>query len=238
MSKTVVLLSGGQDSTTAFYWALMRGDFDDVAAVSFDYQQRHRVELELARKTAEDAGVAYDVIPVNSLSHLGAASLTNPEIGNADERSQRNVYAEERGLPASFVPGRNVLFFALAAAWGAPLGFDSIVTGVCAQDRAGYPDCRYEFVEAMEAALQHALDMPGFQVFAPILHIDKAQTWALADDLGVLENIRRETHTCYEGVRDELHEWGYGCGNCGACVERARGWAEFAADAVAENPVA
>lgn len=228
-----VLLSGGQDSTTCLYWAKHR--FKDVIAVSFDYGQRHRVELECAAELAIRARVDdYVVIPVEALGAMGFASLTNELIQNDGKGRIRNTYAESRGLPPSFVPGRNVVFFALAAAWGAA-AHDSraIVTGVCAQDRAGYPDCREEFVRAQEKALGLALDIPDFEIHAPLLLRTKAQTWMLADQLGVLDLIRHETNTCYEGDRDTSHEWGFGCGTCGACVERARGYDEWKRDRIA-----
>ena len=225
-----VLLSGGQDSTTCLYWAKAR--FRDVVAVSFDYGQRHRVELDLAADIAIEAKVNdYVVIPVEALGAMGLASLTNRNIRNDGTGDTRNEYAESRGLPPSFVPGRNVVFFALAAAWGAAV-HDSraIVTGVCQQDDAGYPDCRSDFVRAQEKALGLALDIPGFEIHAPLLLRSKAQTWALADQLGILELVRHRTNTCYEGDRSTTHEWGFGCGECGACVERARGYDEFKRD--------
>lgn len=232
-SKAVVLLSGGQDSTTCFYWALDR--FDLVEAVSFDYGQRHKIELELAEATAAKNDVPWDVLPVEALKQLGGGSLTNPEIANVGVGGRRpgkteaaNVYAEKRGLPPSFIPGRNVLFFALAAAYAVQRGIETIVTGVCQQDHSGYPDCRAVFVEQMQKTLQLALDAHGaFKIEAPLLWLDKSMTWKLAETLGVLDEIILQTHTCYEGVHDNPHEWGYGCGECGACVERRRGYEEF-----------
>ena len=227
MNRAVCLLSGGQDSTTCLYYALE--EYDEVIALSFDYSQRHRVELRAARKIANKAKVPHDVLPVEALARMGAASLTNPEIANVGEGGELNVYAEARGLPPSFVPGRNVLFFGLGAAWAVTRGCDTLVTGVCAQDRAGYPDCRIEFVDAMEATLKLALDHEAFSIDAPLLTRDKAETWLLAAELGVLGTIVEETHTCYEGDRENFHPWGYGCGECGACIERARGFEQFRA---------
>lgn len=222
-----VLLSGGQDSATCLFWARER--FRDLVAVSFDYGQRHRVELDLARDLAVRADVDdYVVMPVEALGAMGFASLTNEDIRNDGKGQVRNHYAEEHGLPPSFVPGRNVVFFALAAAWGAAAhGSHSIVTGVCGQDRAGYPDCRAEFVRAQEKALGLALDIPDFEIHAPLLERTKAQTWRMADDLGVRDLIVEHTNTCYEGNRELRHVWGYGCGECGACQERRRGWNEY-----------
>lgn len=232
-SKALVLLSGGQDSTTCFYWALDR--YDEIEALSFDYGQRHRVELLAAEATAAKAGVDWECLSVEALKIIGGGSLTNPEIANVGEPGPaRNVYAEEHDLPPSFVPGRNPVFFSLAGAFAAMRGISTIVTGVCQQDRSGYPDCRAEFVAAFEIAIQLALDAPAaFRIEAPLMKLDKAQTWALAHQLGRLTEIVLETHTCYEGVRGRPHEWGYGCGECGACVERRKGYEGFRAQQLA-----
>lgn len=224
-SAAIVLLSGGQDSTTCFYKALR--DYDLIEAVSFDYGQRHRVELGLAADTAAAAGVRHTVLPVDALKVLGAGSLTNQTIENTPGgASAADGWHARHDLPPSFVPGRNLLFFTLAAAYGIPRDINSIVTGVCGTDRAGYPDCRAEFVVAMEEAIARGMDEPTFHIDAPLLELTKAQTWKLAEELNVLDEIVERTHTCYEGNREDLHEWGFGCGKCGACVERARGYNE------------
>jgi 7-cyano-7-deazaguanine synthase len=224
----VVCLSGGQDSTTCLFDALRR--YGRVHAVSFDYGQRHRVELQCAAALASKAGVEQVVLPVGAFSQLADGSLTNPAIASRlDAAGTGNTYAELRGLPSSFVPGRNIIFLGLAAAFGVPRGYETLVAGVCSTDEAGYPDCRADFVESLVATIRIGMDCPGFTIDAPLLHRTKAQTWALADELGVLELVRTETHSCYEGVRGELHEWGHGCGACPACETRARGWAEFRA---------
>jgi 7-cyano-7-deazaguanine synthase len=224
----VVCLSGGQDSTTCLYDALRR--YDRVHAVSFDYGQRHRVELECAAALAAGAGVEHVVLPIGVFSQLGDGSLTNPAIASRlDATGTGNAYAELRGLPSSFVPGRNIIFLGLAAAFGVPRGYETLVAGVCSTDEAGYPDCRADFVASLAETIRIGMDCPDFAIDAPLLHRTKAQTWALADELGVLELVRTQTHSCYEGVRGELHEWGHGCGACPACETRARGWAEFQA---------
>lgn len=225
--SAVVLLSGGQDSTTCFYWAL--AEYERVEAVSFDYGQRHRVELDLAALTARSAGVEHVVIPVASLAFLAAGSLTNPAIDNTPGGAvAADGWHARHGLPPSFVPGRNLLFFTLAAAYAIPRGIDTIVTGVCGTDHAGYPDCRAAFVRAMEAAVRVGMDESGFEIEAPLLDLTKAETFELAQTLGVLTEILVNTSTCYEGDRSgPLKPWGYGCGVCGACVERANGYAEF-----------
>lgn len=228
MNRAVVLLSGGQDSTTVLYKTLR--DYDQVDAVSFDYGQRHAVELELASQTAAKNMIPWTIIPVEGLKKLGAASLTNDEIPNTERGATApGGWHSDHALPPSFVPGRNMLFFTLAAAYAIPKYIDTIVTGVCATDHAGYPDCRAEFVGAAEVAIRLAMDTPSFSIDAPLLNLTKAQTWQLADDLGVLGEIVMNTNTCYEGNRHDAHPWGFGCGVCGACTERALGWEEFQA---------
>ncbi|HEX5261631.1 MAG TPA: 7-cyano-7-deazaguanine synthase QueC [Gaiellales bacterium] len=228
MSGAVVCLSGGQDSSTCLFYAVRR--YHPVHAVSFNYGQRHRVELECAAALAARAGIEQVVLPVDALSQLAGGSLTNPAIeSRLDAAGTGHAYAERRGLPSSFVPGRNIIFLGLAAAYGIPRGLETLVAGVCSTDEAGYPDCRPEFVESLEQTIRIGMDCPEFAIDAPLLHLTKAGTWTLAEELGVVELIRTETHTCYEGERGALHAWGYGCGSCPACATRARGWAEYAA---------
>jgi 7-cyano-7-deazaguanine synthase len=228
VSGAVVCLSGGQDSSTCLFYALRR--YHPVVAVSFDYRQRHRIELECAAALAARVGVDQVVLPIEALSELAGGSLTNPGIeSRLDASGTGNAYAELRGLPSSFVPGRNIIFLGLAAAYGIPRGLETLVAGVCSTDEAGYPDCRPEFVQALEETIRVGMDCPEFAIDAPLLHLTKADTWALAEELGVVEVIRTETHTCYEGERGALHGWGFGCGSCPACITRARGWAEYAA---------
>jgi 7-cyano-7-deazaguanine synthase len=228
VSGAVVCLSGGQDSSTCLFHALRR--YHPVQAVSFDYGQRHRIELDCAAALAARAGVDQVVLPIEALSDLAGGSLTNPAIeSRQDAAGTGNAYAERRGLPSSFVPGRNIIFLGLAAAYGIPRGLETLVAGVCATDEAGYPDCRPEFVQALEETIRVGMDCPQFAIDAPLLHLAKAETWALAEQLGVVEVIRTETHTCYEGERGALHDWGFGCAACPACLTRARGWAEYTA---------
>lgn len=224
--SAVVLLSGGQDSTTCFYYALRKYE-RGITAVLFDYGQRHKIELSLAAQTARENGVLWRILPVEALKEMGLASLTNDGIDNTVAGAPApGGWHAEHNLPPSFVPGRNALFFTLAAALGIPLGFDAIVTGVCGTDRAGYPDCRVEFVQSMQESIRWAMDAPDFRIDAPLLPFTKAETWALAEELGVVDRIMFDTNTCYEGERT-LHPWGYGCGECGACVERKNGFEEW-----------
>jgi 7-cyano-7-deazaguanine synthase len=231
----VVLFSGGQDSTTCLAWALERWAPDAIHPVSFDYGQRHEVELACARAISARFGVREPfLIPVEGFTRLGAAALTNPAISvSADARGSGNDFAARQGLPSTFVPGRNLVFVALAAAYGAQHGIFDLVTGVCSADAAGYPDCRPSFVAAAQSAVGEALGEP-VTIHTPLLHRTKAQTFALAESLGVLDVIVDETHTCYQGDRTRRHVWGVGCGDCPACRERAAGWAGFVAARSAE----
>jgi len=226
----VVLHSGGQDSTTCLAWAIDLWGKDNVYPVAFNYSQRHEIELEKAEEICEMLGVApLRILAVPALHALGAAALTNKDISvNVNPEGTGNKYAEEHNLPSTFVPGRNLLFFTLAAAYGATLGHYNLVTGVCQTDDAGYPDCREVFVKSAARTLRLALDEDFVDVHAPLLHKSKAETFALAASLGVLGIVVEHTHTCYHGDRSARFPWGYGCGKCGACQERARGWFAFA----------
>jgi 7-cyano-7-deazaguanine synthase len=226
--RAVVALSGGQDSATCLAWALREFGEGNVEAISFNYGQRHDIELVAARQVAEHFNVPWTVVPINSFTVLGHAALTNPAIA-VSEDGAGNTWAEKRELPSTFVPGRNLILLGLTAAFALPRGADHVVTGVCSTDEAGYPDCRPTFVANMERAVYAAMDAPEFQLHAPLLYLTKAETFALADQLGVLDTILELTHTCYEGEHETRHDWGYGCGTCPACKARAHGWEEFRA---------
>ena len=210
----IVLLSGGQDSATAALW--MRKNLEGpYVAITFRYGQRHEVEVEAAREVAAALGIAHVVLDVGrmwELLEVGSALTAEGEIGIG-----------ERGLPTTFVPGRNLVFLVLAAVWGYPRGYRDIVIGASEVDYSGYPDCRGPFLEAAGQAVSLALD-ERYRVHAPFLQWGKAEIWRYAAAEGALELIREKTHTCYRGVREELHPWGYGCGACPACVLRQRGY--------------
>jgi 7-cyano-7-deazaguanine synthase len=213
----VVLFSGGQDSTTCLYWALQR--FSQVWAFGVDYGQRHAVETEQARKIAQLAGVPYTLVSCAAYSEMASSALTNPEI------SLNDADAIRPGLPASFVPGRNLSLLTLAAGFAYTKGVQVIVGGMCQTDYSGYPDCRREFIDQAEKALSLALDGP-LSVETPLMYLTKAETWRLAADIGCLEVVRNHSHTCYAGDRAHWHDWGYGCGNCPACKLREAGYRE------------
>ena len=217
--RALVLFSGGQDSTTCLFWALAR--WEGVRAVAFDYGQRHAVEIEQARAIAEDAGVPFEVVPLDGA--LGGSALTD-----GGETDAPHPLAPD--LPASFVPGRNALFLTLAASRAYLTETRDLVTGVCQTDYSGYPDCRLDFIHAQERALSLALDAP-LRIHTPLMHLTKAETWKLAADLGtvrgmdVLETVRARSHTDYHGDRTP-NEWGAGRLDNPASVLRAKGWEE------------
>jgi len=204
----VVLFSGGQDSTTCLAWAMAR--YRRVECVTIDYGQRHRVELDAAARIARAVGVPQQVIPCDSFRALGGNSLTGTEA------VQSGVNAAT-GLPNSFVPGRNLVFITLAAAYAWQRGISELVTGVCQTDYSGYPDCRLDTMNALQEALRHGMDAP-FTIHAPLMTLTKAETVTLIRDLGRLELLRL-SHTCYNGAIPP-------CGTCPACVLRAKGFAE------------
>lgn len=241
--RALVLLSGGQDSTTCLLWALTQPQFTRVDAVSFDYGQRHRVELDqvqviLAQARAwSEKAIDHHMLSVPALAELGGASLTNASITTeaAATEAGGNAYAAKRGLPSSFVPGRNTILIGTAAALAGKLDAQHLVTGICAMDRAGYPDCRAEYATSLETTLRVGLDWPELVLHTPLLWASKAETWRIAQEAGGdwgVDLVRVLSHTCYEGDREQLHTWGYGCGECPSCKTRAEGWFDFAAQPV------
>lgn len=205
-NNAVVVFSGGQDSTTCLFWALNR--FDKVIAVTFDYGQRHSLEIDCAREIAAELGVEHHVLDMALLNQLAPNSLT---------RSDIPVEAAKDGeLPNSFVEGRNLLFFSFAGVLAKVKGCDHIVTGVSQTDFSGYPDCRDNFIKSLNLTLNLAMDHQ-FEIHTPLMWIDKADTWQMADELGKLDYIREKTLTCYNGIP------GSGCGTCPSCILRQKG---------------
>jgi len=228
-STALVLFSGGQDSTTCLAWALAR--FARVETVGFDYGQRHIAEMaarprilaaikrdfpDWAAKLGED-----HVLPLGILKAIGGSALTD----------DLKIEMGANGLPTSFVPGRNIFFLTAAAALGYRRGIRDLVGGMCETDYSGYPDCRDETIKAMTHAFDLGMETK-FTTHTPLMRLDKAQSWALAEELGgraLIDLIVEETVTCYEGDRTHRHVWGYGCGKCPACELRARGYERYAA---------
>ncbi|EEY43989.1 7-cyano-7-deazaguanine synthase QueC [Vibrio mimicus] len=212
MKKAVVVFSGGQDSTTCLVQALK--EFDEVHAITFDYGQRHKLEIEVAQKLAKQLGVAaHKVMDVGLLNELAISSLTRDDIPVSHE-------LQANGLPNSFVPGRNILFLTLAGIYAYQIGAATVITGVCETDFSGYPDCRNDFVQAMNQALTKGMDM-SLTIRTPLMWLNKAETWALADQLGALDLVRHQTLTCYNGLI------GDGCGECPACHLRKAGLNDY-----------
>ncbi|MEN3041114.1 MAG: 7-cyano-7-deazaguanine synthase QueC [Bacteroidia bacterium] len=210
----IVLLSGGQDSATALIWA-MENLPPPLYALSFQYGQRHEVEITCARRIAQHMGVPHEIIDLGPLwQSLGVSTALT---------SEAPIEYSPEGLPTTFVPGRNLFFLAAAAAWGYERGETQLVIGVSQVDYSGYPDCRAPFIEAAEKALSEALARP-IRIHAPFLHMDKAALWRYADRRGYREFIAEETHTCYFGDRSHREAWGYGCGKCPACLLRKAGY--------------
>ncbi|MCS6895475.1 MAG: 7-cyano-7-deazaguanine synthase QueC [Bacteroidia bacterium] len=210
----IVLLSGGQDSTTALIWA-MENLSSPFYAISFLYSQRHQVEIACARRIAGHFGIPHETIDLGPLwqSLSIETSLT----------AEKPISYDPEGLPTTFVPGRNLFFLTAAAAWGYKRGETELVIGVSQVDYSGYPDCRAPFIAAAEKALSEALART-MRIHAPFLYTDKAGLWKYAAERGYREFIAEETHTCYLGERFHREPWGYGCGKCPACVLRKAGY--------------
>lgn len=210
--SALVVFSGGQDSTTCLFWAKKK--FKEVYALNFQYGQRHQQETEAARKIAEKAAVHFHTMAVPFISQLSSGcSLTDTNI----------VMDEEKPVdtpPNTFVPGRNLFFLSIAAVYARERGIRHIVTGVSQTDFSGYPDCRDSFIKSLNVTLNLAID-EQFVIHTPLMWINKAETWALADELGVFDLVRHETITCYNGIS------GDGCGNCPACHLRKAGLEEY-----------
>lgn len=225
----LVLFSGGQDSATCLAWALSR--FSRVETIGFDYGQRHGIELECRSDIIDGLKKIY---PEWTQRFGEQHTLDIPTLAEiSDTALTRDVAIEmgEGGLPNTFVPGRNLLFLTFAAALAYRRGIRHIVGGMCETDFSGYPDCRDDTIKALNAALNLGMDR-NFELHTPLMWLDKAATWKLAEDLGgnaLVDLIVDKSHTCYLGERGARHSWGFGCGECPACQLRAKGWGAYAA---------
>lgn len=208
--RAVVVFSGGQDSTTCLFWALER--FEHVELVTFDYNQRHSLEIEVAKEIAQDQGLKHYILDMSLLNQLAPNALTRNEIGIED--------AEDGGVPNTFVPGRNLLFLSFATILAKQINAKHIITGVCETDFSGYPDCRDIFTKSLNVTLNLSMD-EDFVIHTPLMWLDKAETWELADQLQAFDYVRERTLTCYNGLR------GAGCGECPACKLRQRGLEQY-----------
>ena len=213
MRKALVILSGGQDSTTCLYWAIKKYGKENVSAVGFDYGQRHKKELHCAEDICRDAGINYDIINTPIINELSANALTRPEIEVEEKKP-------DGAPPNTFVEGRNLLFISYAAIYAKTHEITDLITGVCETDFSGYPDCRDAFIKSLNVTLNLAMDY-GFVIHTPLMWLDKAQTWQMADELGVMDIVYNKTLTCYNGIVGE------GCGHCPACHLRKKGYDEY-----------
>lgn len=225
--RALVLFSGGQDSATCLAWALSR--YDRVETIGFDYGQRHAIELtvrpallekirDLSSEWHGRLGVDH-MIDLSLIGRIADTALTRDVV----------ISMQENGLPNTFVPGRNLLFMTVAATMAYRRGLDVLVGGMCETDFSGYPDCRDDAMKALQVTLNLGM-AAQLKVETPLMWIDKAATWRLAEELGgqaLVDLIRSDTHTCYLGERGTLHDWGYGCGACPACDLRARGYQRY-----------
>ncbi|MBP0496269.1 7-cyano-7-deazaguanine synthase QueC [Roseomonas indoligenes] len=232
-SAALVLFSGGQDSTTCLGWALSR--FGRVETVGFEYGQRHKVEMAVRPAVLAAVRAAFPdwterlgddhVVDLSALGQVSDTALTRDV----------EIRMQEGGLPTTFVPGRNILFLTFAAALACRRNIKHLVAGVCETDYSGYPDCRDDTIKATQLALNLGMEN-RFVIHTPLMWIDKAATWALAQELGggaFVDIVREQTHTCYLGDREHRHDWGCGCGGCPACELRADGWRRFRAGSMA-----
>lgn len=208
--KAVVVFSGGQDSTTCLFWALNR--FEEVEAVTFDYNQRHQSEISCAVEIARELGIKHHILQMDLLNQLTPNALTRTDMDIED--------GLDGELPNTFVPGRNLVFLSFASILANQIGAKHIITGVCETDFSGYPDCRDDFVKSLNVTVNLAMD-EKLVIHTPLMWLDKAETWELADQMGKLEYIRTKTLTCYNGVI------GDGCGTCPACKLRTNGYENY-----------
>jgi len=206
-SKALVVFSGGQDSTTCLFWA--KKTFGEVEAISFDYGQKHRLELELAAKIAREAGVPFQVMQLEMLGKITNNALTNPDMEVETEKPDNRP-------PNTLVEGRNMLFLTYAAIYAKSKDIHHLVTGVGQADYSGYPDCRDEFIRSLNQTLNLSMDYE-YEIHTPLMWRDKEAVWQLSDELGVFDLVRTQTLTCYNGIVGE------GCGHCPACKLRKNG---------------
>lgn len=212
LKKTLVILSGGQDSTTCLFWAIDRYGREQVEAIGFDYGQKHKNELKCAENICEEQGIKFKILPLPLLNEITSNSLTRSNI-EVDTKKAADA------LPNSFVDGRNLLFLSYGAIYAKSKGMNTLVTGVCETDFSGYPDCRDVFIKSLDVTLNLAMDYK-FIIETPLMWLNKAEVWQMADDLGVLDIIYNQTLTCYNGQMG-------GCGVCPACALRQKGYEAF-----------
>lgn len=206
--KALVVFSGGQDSTTCLFWAMAQ--YRDVEVVTFNYGQRHALEIEIAERIAKEQGVKHHILDMSLLSQLSPNALTSHDV----------EITHDDAVPNTFVPARNLLFMSFAAALAYQIEAQHIITGVCETDFSGYPDCRDNFIKSLNVTINLSMDV-NFEIHTPLMWLDKKATWQLADELGQLDYIRNNTLTCYEGIPAD------GCGKCPSCMLRNKGLKDY-----------
>ena len=216
--KAIVIFSGGQDSTTCLFQAIAEYGKENVETITFQYGQRHSIELEKAKWIAQDLGVKQTFIDTSVIKAITHNALMDENM---------HIEQKDNKLPNTFVDGRNALFLLYAAIYAKGQGIQDIITGVCETDFSGYPNCRDVFIKSMNVTLNLAMDYQ-FNIKTPLMYLTKAQTWQLADELGVLDYVRNYTHTCYEGVDG-------GCSQCPSCILRDKGLKEYLAQKGGKN---
>lgn len=209
--KAVIVFSGGQDSTTCLFWAMKQ--FAEVEAITFNYGQRHKLELDCAAEIAGTLGIKHHILDMSLLGQLTPNALTRSDIA---------IEQKDGELPTTFVDGRNLLFLSFAAVIAKGIGAKHVVTGVCETDFSGYPDCRDVFIKSLNVTLNLSMDY-NFVIDTPLMWLNKAETWALADELGAFDFVRERTLTCYNGIPAD------GCGECPACKLRRKGLEDYLA---------
>ena len=218
MQKCLVIFSGGQDSSTLAGWA--KNHFDEVCLLGFDYGQRHKIELQQAKIIAQKLCLPYHCIQIDFFSQFVESALLH---------TKENVnlpHSQNQNLPSSYVPNRNALFITLAHAFAQKISAQHLAIGVSEEDFSGYPDCRENFIRQIIQALNTGSEN-NIHIHIPFIHMDKAEEFKLAQDLGILDLIIDESHTCYNGNREIKHIWGYGCGVCNACILRKNAYEKF-----------
>ena len=214
--KALIVFSGGQDSTTCLGWA--KNNYQEIEAVSFFYNQKHSIELEKAKKICKIINIKHHLIDVSFFSEIVNSALTSN--GNVNENHQEN-----QNLPASFVPNRNALFITIAHSLAQKIKAQNLITGTCQTDYSGYPDCRREFIDRIEESLNLGSDS-NIKIITPLMYLTKAETFKLAEENNCLDLVLNYSHTCYNGLQIK-NDWGFGCGECPACILRKKGFYEF-----------
>ncbi|MCG3709303.1 7-cyano-7-deazaguanine synthase QueC [Aliarcobacter butzleri] len=218
MKKALVVFSGGQDSTTCLGWA--RNRFDYVETITYDYGQKHKIEIVQAEKIAKILNVPNTLLNISAFTQLNDSALINSELDIS------STHQKKSNLPASFVPNRNAIFFTLAHAFAQKQDIDNIIIGVNQTDYAGYPDCREEFILNLEKTLNLGSES-NIKFHYPLINLSKSETFKLSQDEEVLDIVLEESHTCYNGNHTTKFDWGYGCGECPACLIRKNGWKNY-----------